>query len=314
VAPEPVAPEPVAPEPVAPEPVAPEPVAPRLELSATVVDFARIPQHSKSPERRVRLGNAGGGTLNARASAQASWLELRQVGDELVIGVDTTAAGEHDGVVTIESDGGLATIRVTATVEPHPTPVPQPPTAAVGQPPTAGQTTTGRTQQPPAWPPPPPEHATRGRPRPRQDASPGLGGDPSGFFQGDKLATWWQRMRAGLLDLLIILVPFVILARIAWLAYLAWLVIWLYNGCYLNGTTGQSWGKRALHLKLVRMADRQLIGARAGFVRGLAHTLDILTLGVGFLLPLWDARRQTLADKVMKTVVVSQDRTRPSVS
>jgi uncharacterized RDD family membrane protein YckC len=117
-------------------------------------------------------------------------------------------------------------------------------------------------------------------------------------------------MGAGLIDLLIILVPYALLAQNApALGVLAWLVIWLYNGCYLNGTTGQSWGKRALRLKLVRMADTQLIGAGAAVVRGLAHILDILTLGVGFLLPLWDARRQTLADKVMKTIVVSQGKT-----
>jgi uncharacterized RDD family membrane protein YckC len=317
VPPEPVPPEPVPPEPVPPEPVPPEPVPPRLELSATVIDFARIPQHSKSPERRVRLGNAGGGTLNARASAQASWLELRQVGDELVIGTDTTAAGEHEGVVTIDSDGGSGTIRVTVTVDPHPAPAPQPPTAAVGQPPPAGQATTDRVQQPPSWPPPPPEHATRGQRRPRQRGSPELAGDPRGSYQGDKLASWWQRMRAGLLDLLSMLVPFLILvplARAPALGIPVLLVTWFYSRCYLGGTTGQSWGKRANHLKLVRMADNQPIGARAAFGRDLAHTLDILTLGVGYLLPLWDARRQTLADRVMKTVVVSQDKTRPSVS
>jgi uncharacterized RDD family membrane protein YckC len=122
-------------------------------------------------------------------------------------------------------------------------------------------------------------------------------------------------MGAGLIDLLSMLVPFIILQQnAAPLGVLAWLVIWLYNGCYLNGTTGQSWGKRALRLKLVRMADNQLIGAGAAVVRGLAHILDILTLGVGFLLPLWDARRQTLADKVMKTVVVSQGKTGSGVS
>jgi hypothetical protein len=122
--PEPAPPEPAPPEPLPPEPVPPEPLPPRLDLSATVVDFARIPQHSKSPERRVRLGNAGGGTLNARAATQASWLELRQAGDELVVGVDTTAVGEHDGVVTVDSDGGSATIRVQARVDPLPAPEP----------------------------------------------------------------------------------------------------------------------------------------------------------------------------------------------
>jgi hypothetical protein len=106
--------------------VPPEPVPPRLELSATVVDFGQLPEHSKSPERRVRLGNAGGGALNARAATKASWLELRQVSDELVVAVDTTAVGEHDGLVTIDSDGGSATIRVQARVDPTPLPAPAP--------------------------------------------------------------------------------------------------------------------------------------------------------------------------------------------
>ncbi len=113
-------------QPAAPQPEPPHPVPPRLELSATVVDFGRLPQHSKPPERRVQLGNAGGGTLNARASTEASWLELRQVGDELVVGMVSTAAGEHAGVVTIDSDGGSAAIRVQARVDPTPLPAPEP--------------------------------------------------------------------------------------------------------------------------------------------------------------------------------------------
>jgi outer membrane biosynthesis protein TonB len=179
--PEPAPPQPPPPEPAPPQPAMPKPLPPRLMLSATVIDFGRIPQHSKSPERRVRLGNASGGTLNARAATQASWLELRQVSDELVLGVATTAAGEHEDVVTIDSDGGAATIRVTATVDPQPTPAPapQPPTAAVDQPPTPDKTTIGGVQQPPAWPPPPPKRRTRGRPRPRQDGSPELDSDPA---------------------------------------------------------------------------------------------------------------------------------------
>jgi hypothetical protein len=123
---QPAAPKQLPPEPVPPQPASPKPVTPRLELSATVVDFGQLPQHSKSPERRVRLGNAGSGTLNARAATQASWLKLRQVSDELVVAVDTTTVGEHDGVVTVDSDGGSATIRVQARVDPAPLPAPLP--------------------------------------------------------------------------------------------------------------------------------------------------------------------------------------------
>jgi len=102
------------------QPAPSQPAPPRLEVAATVVDFGRLPQRSRPPERRVRLGNAGGGLLNARAATEASWLELRQIGDELVVVVDTTAVGEHEGTVTVDSDGGSATIRVQARIDPAP--------------------------------------------------------------------------------------------------------------------------------------------------------------------------------------------------
>jgi MmyB-like transcription regulator ligand binding domain len=93
--------------------------------------------------------------------------------------------------------------------------------------------------------------------------------------------------------------------------------IWLYNRCYLQGRTGQSWGKRAVNgqvtfswprrramgLKLIRMSDKEPVGSWKAAIRNLAHALDnIPTL---YLLPIWNARRQTLADKAMKTVVIS---------
>jgi DNA-binding beta-propeller fold protein YncE/uncharacterized caspase-like protein len=108
------------PQPLAPEPQLPEP--PRLRLSATAVDFGPIAHHSRSPERRIRLSNAGGGTLNAHATTRAGWLEVRQEGDDLVLAVDTTVAGRLEHTVTIDSDGGSATINVQALVEPAPQP------------------------------------------------------------------------------------------------------------------------------------------------------------------------------------------------
>jgi hypothetical protein len=91
-------------------------VPPKLELSATVVDFGQLPLCSEPPERRVRLGNAGGGSLNARVATQADWLKLRQDGDELVVTSATSEAGEHQSTVTVDSDGGSATIRVQARI------------------------------------------------------------------------------------------------------------------------------------------------------------------------------------------------------
>lgn len=39
-------------------------------------------------------------------------------------------------------------------------------------------------------------------------------------------------------------------------------------------------------------------------VRQIAHIVDGIIRYVGYLFPLWDPRRQTLADKIMSTVRV----------
>ena len=119
---------------------------PELELSATVIDLGRLPLHGQSPERQVRIGNAGGGDLNARATSSASWLKLRQAGDELVVTADTSAAGLHEGTVTVDSDGGTATIRVRARVDPAPLPASQ--AAATTNPEPAPETPAGAGSDP----------------------------------------------------------------------------------------------------------------------------------------------------------------------
>jgi Caspase domain len=105
-----------------PVPTPPRPLRPELKLSATVIDLGRVYQYGQSPEHRVRIGNAGGGELNARASTTANWLRLRQANDELIVTTDTKIAGEYQGTVTVDSNGGTATIRVHARVDPTPLP------------------------------------------------------------------------------------------------------------------------------------------------------------------------------------------------
>jgi uncharacterized RDD family membrane protein YckC len=70
------------------------------------------------------------------------------------------------------------------------------------------------------------------------------------------------------------------------------------------GQTGQSPGMRVIGLKCISTQTGQPIGGGLGFVRSLAHIVDSLICYVGWLFPLWDSQRQTLADKIMKTVVV----------
>jgi uncharacterized RDD family membrane protein YckC len=124
------------------------------------------------------------------------------------------------------------------------------------------------------------------------------------------LADWPQRALGGLIDYGI---PFVItflinvavdsagLAVVVALAGAAW---GIYNG-YLNGSTGQSVGKRTVGLKVVGERTGQVIGGGLGIVRSIVHVVDSLICYIGWLFPLWDAKKQTLADKIMKTVVIT---------
>ena len=49
----------------------------------------------------------------------------------------------------------------------------------------------------------------------------------------------------------------------------------------------------------------QIIGGGMGIVRHFAHLVDSLICYIGWFFPLWDPKRQTIADKIMKTVVTS---------
>ena len=84
--------------------------------------------------------------------------------------------------------------------------------------------------------------------------------------------------------------------------YLVAFAIQLWNRWVKQGRTGQSVGKKAMSLYLVDERTGNPIGAGMAFVRDLAHVLDGL-LYLGYLWPLWDAKKQTFADKLVGTVV-----------
>ncbi|ETW22973.1 Pra [Mycobacterium gastri 'Wayne'] len=86
------------------------------------------------------------------------------------------------------------------------------------------------------------------------------------------------------------------LASLAILAYGVW------NYGYRQGTTGSSIGKSVLKFKVVSESTGQPLGFGMSLVRQLAHFVDAIICYIGFLFPLWDAKRQTLADKIMTTV------------
>lgn len=71
-----------------------------------------------------------------------------------------------------------------------------------------------------------------------------------------------------------------------------------------QGRTGQTRGKRRLDIRLVRERDGHSVGAALSLVRAVLHLLDTLLLLLGWLRPLWNRKRQTIADSLARTVVV----------
>lgn len=90
----------------------------------------------------------------------------------------------------------------------------------------------------------------------------------------------------------------------AWVGIVAYLAIWSWNRYVRQAREGQTVGKRRRGLRVVTLSG-QVPSAGRLIVRDLAHVLDILPLFIGLLWPNWDRRRQTFADKIAGTVVLT---------
>jgi uncharacterized RDD family membrane protein YckC len=139
--------------------------------------------------------------------------------------------------------------------------------------------------------------------------------------QAPPYAAWIKRVGAYLIDGIIVSVPSWIGTAIntamstdgkanaaglviSLLLSLVSLGLTIYNRWYLAGTTGQSWGKKLLNIRLVGAETGQPIGGLMAFVRDLAHLIDALICFIGYLFPLWTAKKQTIADMLVSSVVV----------
>lgn len=218
----------------------------------------------------------------------------------------------------------------------NPTPDPQVPPPSGGEPPVGGQV-------PPPYGPPgsgpaapygapqqpygAPQQPYGGPPQQPYAPPPGAYGAPGGYQQAPApvpsgLAEWPQRALGGLIDYVapgilinLLMAPFQpgidsagyyrpgngFVLFILWVVEIGWFA---YNSWYLGGNTGYSWGRKIAKVKLVDEATGQPIGILKAFLRHLCHIVDSVICLVGWLFPLWDAKKQTLADKIMKTVVI----------
>jgi uncharacterized RDD family membrane protein YckC len=151
---------------------------------------------------------------------------------------------------------------------------------------------------------PPPGYGNVPQPGYGNVPPPGYGSLPSANY-----ANWAQRVGAYLIDIVpAFIVEIIGIAShttvLLLLGFLIALGITIYNRWIQAGKTGQSWGKKALGLKLISESTGQPIGAGMAFARDLCHILDSLACYIGWLFPLWDSKRQTFADKILSTVVV----------
>ena len=120
------------------------------------------------------------------------------------------------------------------------------------------------------------------------------------------LADWGTRAIGFLIDYAPILVLYLLTFRsftLRTIVGLAGIAYWLYLG-HLDGVTGQTPGKAIQGTRVVNVQG-ELIGSGSGMARKVAHIVDSLVCGLGLLLPIVDSKRQTIADKIMSTYVVT---------
>ena len=168
------------------------------------------------------------------------------------------------------------------------------------------------TPPPPGFSPPPPPGSNTPPPPPGyqayQQGSTGASTAP---------ANYGQRVIAYLIDFALA-IPILIVGGILFLVsdvlgliviVLGVLAYTIYNLYYLQGTTGQTIGKKQQNIKLVRDSDGQPVGGGMAFLRYfLAGALSNFTCGIYGLLdilwPLWDQDKKRLTDKILKFGVV----------
>ena len=88
------------------------------------------------------------------------------------------------------------------------------------------------------------------------------------------------------------------------------LAFFIWNICIRQGSTGASVGKSVLAIRLVN-ADQQPIGAGWSFLRYVLHIVDAIPCYLGYFWPIWDAHKQTFADKIMSTYVIHATEQQP---
>lgn len=74
---------------------------------------------------------------------------------------------------------------------------------------------------------------------------------------------------------------------------------------YFYSTSGQTLGKKALRLRVVR-SDGQPLNVYTGVLRAIGLWASTFLLGIGYILVLFDKQKQGLHDKIANTLVIKE--------
>ena len=121
------------------------------------------------------------------------------------------------------------------------------------------------------------------------------------------LADWGTRAIGALIDALPALVLGVLVFFSDILQILVGIASFFYFYIYLgsmDGNTGQTPGKMVMGTRVVN-TQGETIGSGNGIARKFSHIIDGAVFAIGWFLPIFDANRQTIADKIMTTYVVT---------
>ena len=148
---------------------------------------------------------------------------------------------------------------------------------------------------------------------PPQPGYPQQGGYAHSGYVQNAYASWGSRVVARIIDGLIIgLVPVILMIASGGSGGLYFLGVLLLLGgsiflAHQVGTTGQTPGRKAVNIQVIKESTGQPIGFGLAIGRWLLDIVNGLPCYLGYLWPLWDAKKQTFSDKIVGSVVVKKN-------
>ena len=142
---------------------------------------------------------------------------------------------------------------------------------------------------------------------------------------GTALASWGARLGAYIIDILPPTVLVIVLTAlfgqnettsnsfsfaltgVPFVVYIVLAIGWaLFNWGHLQGSTGQTVGKKVLGIAVHGAQTGRPLGFGLSFARQIVHIVDAIPCYLGFLWPLWDKENRTFADMMLSTRVVKR--------